>query len=223
MENKDLRILYISPEYEHDKDSYMCSVSQAAAGASGIVNIMLPYPKFLFEKHFHGTLTAFCKDWKIITDVKTIKELFNVRYEYVIELNLINHEMIASDGKTYSFSNNMFCLKNRNTYATILSAMRKCNTCYIQLIIDDRSKSGEIIDITLIENPENKGSGKFAYDKKLNMGFIGKAPEPVKRKHLFKRKTDEKMIQEEINEALNKLYFDKTLEGFDIQTAEQNV
>ena len=161
------KTLYITPLYGTDESGYeKCSVMEVLGKNAGMkYEGEYRYHTSLFQKHFHGTLTMFCEDNRHITDPREILEHFNVHFTYVTALNCETGEISASDGVTYSLTDNYFCKHNGLTLINILNDLYTCTSCYIQLVIDN--KTGKLIDITFIKNPVNISGTKYAYEHRI--------------------------------------------------------
>ncbi len=120
-----------------------------------------------FKKHFYGTMTQFFRDETEIKNPDEIMKYFDVHYAYAISLNLYDGSMQGSDGVKYSIKDNMFCKHNPATAKLLLQHLNNVQSCYIQMIVDN--KTNKIIDITLIENPSDPH--KFSYRHRLEKGF----------------------------------------------------
>ena len=199
--------IYITPMLQQG-DDYLCDIETVIGKNIGKkYDRMHPYPKTLFEKYFHGTLIMFCKNNKHITDIQEIKDNFDVSFHHAIAYNSTNNTFYASDGVIYDMNNNYYCNHNPQTKINILNSINACNSFYVQLIKEN--KSGKILDITLITNPDK--NIPFVYKHRIERGFVPADMlnlRDIKKDYANTRSKnpDEKLSQEDIDKLIADLY-----------------
>ncbi len=201
----DKRMIYVTPLYNNGDGTARCKIYEAIGNHPNDVwedN----YSKEMFEKHFNGALTIFEKNSETIKKSTEIAKEFGLSFVYAAAVNLKSFEVYASDGVAYSLRKNFFVDHNPIAFEWMRNDLKsvECDSCYIQLMIED--KTGHVLDITHIVNPSPYGKLKFAYEHRIEKGFV---PTNIKGIGIIKPKksltSKEKMKQEDIDNLLKEL------------------
>lgn len=199
------RMIYITPMYENGDGTTRCKVYEAiGTHPNGLWEDN--YPQEMFEKHFNGVLTVFEKNGEAVKKSTEIAKEFGLSFVYATAINMKTFEVSASDGAVYSLRKNFFVDYNPVAFEWMRNELMSigCDSCYIQLMVED--KTGHVLDITHIVNPSSYGNLKFAYEHRIEKGFV---PTSIKGVGVAKaRKTPiskEKMKQEDIDNLLKEL------------------